>query len=217
MDGFGYHSKIDPMLLMQHGIVDVSFRPRWSRTRFYEPWVDLAYELGHWAKEESSWELKKLFTWVWQCGSPAVAGGLRKLWWGIVVVWCRPNVGLVCKVFAGDTDPNFDPKDWRRKLHGSGHHEACHCYQWHSNLTWNCQRTRFSVGGVGVGRCLLLKPEVSMIWVGHCPPFGRENWGERLLQDPGWNTTRKTWKPLKTWQVPILILAAYSFCTCSVV
>lgn len=55
MDGFGYHSKIDPMLLMQHGIR--LFAPRWSRTRFYEPWVDLAYELGHWAKVQSHPEM----------------------------------------------------------------------------------------------------------------------------------------------------------------
>ena len=162
VDGFRYHSKIDPMLLMQHGIVDVFFRPTLIQDSFLRTMGWFGLRIGPLSEiSESSWDVRLL----------------------------KVTRMAIMKPATATSDMNqFDmklPKD-----------------------PVQCRRCR---------RCLFLKPEVSMIWVRHCPPFGRENWGERLLQDPGWNTTRKTWKPLKTWQVPILILAAYSFCTCSVV
>lgn len=61
VDGFRYHSKIDPMLLMQHGIVDVSFRPTLIQDSFLRTMGWFGLRIGPLSEiSESSWDARLL-------------------------------------------------------------------------------------------------------------------------------------------------------------
>lgn len=124
VDGFRYHSKIDPMLLMQHGIVDTSFRPTLIQDSFLRTMGWFGLRIGPLSEiSESSWDVRLLKVTRMAIMKPA-------------------------------TGSKWHESIWHETAKGPGSvsEELGDVYSW--NL------------------------EVSMIWVRHCPPFGRENWGE---------------------------------------